>query len=227
MKMIKVKDLAMEKGVTPQAIYKHIRNHSEELENHIEKKGNSGTWLDEFACEFISNLMSKQPIVLGDKTQLDQIEELRKQNEQLLIKIAMQADQIAELSQSNIKAIEELSEMKENKLLIEQKYDEQEHLKEQYKAVLNKELKINNLLMEEYKEAYRKLNEINKELFFEQRKNEIIQNRGLFKRIRNAGVKSEDLSEYKYTSIGGNYTLFGKIFALLDPEERDLKIPEE
>lgn len=63
---VKLQDFAREKGVTDRAIQKHIQNHAEELAGHFERLGPNGTWLDEYAQEFISGLMYQTPTVIMD-----------------------------------------------------------------------------------------------------------------------------------------------------------------
>lgn len=63
---LKLQDFAREKGVTDRAIQKHIQNHLPELLDHIERRGPKGTWLDEYAQEFISNLMYETPTAILD-----------------------------------------------------------------------------------------------------------------------------------------------------------------
>lgn len=85
--MIKLQDFAISKGVTDKAIYKHLNKHKIELDGHYEKKGKNGTWLDEYACDFISSLMISNPIVLGDSEQQKEIELLKRKNNDLADKI--------------------------------------------------------------------------------------------------------------------------------------------
>lgn len=85
--MIKLQDFAISKGVTDKAIYKHLNKHKVELDGHYEKRGRNGTWLDEFACDFISNLMINSPIVLGDSQQQQEIDQLKRKNDELTDKL--------------------------------------------------------------------------------------------------------------------------------------------
>ena len=45
--MKKIKDFAIEREVSPQAVYKHINKHQEELNGHINKSPD-GMYLDDF-----------------------------------------------------------------------------------------------------------------------------------------------------------------------------------
>jgi len=54
---IKLQDFARECGVTDRAIQKHIQKHEEALRGHFERRGPNGTWLDEYAQDYIRSLM--------------------------------------------------------------------------------------------------------------------------------------------------------------------------
>jgi len=74
--MIKLQDFAQQCGVTDRAIQKHLKKHEEALAGHFERKGPNGTWLDDYACEFIRSLMKQQPVVVGDREQYVRNQEL-------------------------------------------------------------------------------------------------------------------------------------------------------
>lgn len=73
--MKKLQDFATECGVTDRAIQKHLKKHESELAGHFERKGPNGTWLDDFAQEYIRSLMVQQPVVLHDN--IAEVQELR------------------------------------------------------------------------------------------------------------------------------------------------------
>ena len=76
--MIKLQDFAQMRGVTDRAIQKHIKNHEAELEGHIERRGVNGTWLDDFAQEFIANLMYRPaPTAVADVQIYQEYEDLK------------------------------------------------------------------------------------------------------------------------------------------------------
>lgn len=78
--MIKLQDFARECGVTDRAIQKHIQKHEEALQGHFERRGVNGTWLDDFAQEFIRNLMVQSPpAVVSDSRLMLENEDLQKQ----------------------------------------------------------------------------------------------------------------------------------------------------
>lgn len=81
--MIKLQDFAVSCGVGDKAIYQHIKRHSKDLEGHIERKGRNGTWLDDFAQDYIRGRMVKQSLVLGDSQSIQEAQELRERVDDL------------------------------------------------------------------------------------------------------------------------------------------------
>ena len=92
--MIKLQDFARDCGVTDRAIQKHLRNHEKQLEGHFQRRGKNGTWLDQTAQEYIRSLMVKQPIVVGDASQLQENEALRKKISDLQEKLILAQEQV-------------------------------------------------------------------------------------------------------------------------------------
>lgn len=64
--MIKLQDLAAERGVTDRAIQKLLKKYEADLEGHFERKGPNGTWLDDAAANFIRGKMKQQPVAIID-----------------------------------------------------------------------------------------------------------------------------------------------------------------
>lgn len=81
--MKKLQDFATECGVTDRAIQKHLKKHEEALVGHFERKGPNGTWLDEFAQDYIRGLMIQQPVIVGDVFQQQEIDRLKAENDAL------------------------------------------------------------------------------------------------------------------------------------------------
>lgn len=116
--MIKVKDFAISKGVTDKAIYKHLQKHKEELAGHVEKRGKNGTWLDDYACEYISNLMISNPIVISEGSDREEIERLRKKVEDLQEKLIDSNEKGRSLAEKMIEMQEEMTNLQlENRSL--------------------------------------------------------------------------------------------------------------
>lgn len=128
--MIKVQDFAHSKGVTDKAIYKHINKHKEELGEHIHKQGKNGTWLDEYACEYISNLMISNPIVVGESQQQQEIERLKAENSQLKNKVIDLQDRMLIMS-------EQLQLSSSAQLLLEDRNKQLDELKAENERLKN------------------------------------------------------------------------------------------
>lgn len=102
--MIKLQDFAHQKGVTDKAIYKHLNKHREQLEGHYEKRGKNGTWLDDFACQYISDLMVSNPVVVDDGTLQRfqaEVERLKNDREQLMMGLLAAKNEINRLTIEN------------------------------------------------------------------------------------------------------------------------------
>ena len=72
---VKLQDFARDLGVTDRNIQKHIQHHRADLEGHIERRGNNGTWLDEYAQNYIRDLVRPAPVVYaaGAAEELDKL----------------------------------------------------------------------------------------------------------------------------------------------------------
>lgn len=81
-----VKDFAKELGCSESIIYRHIRNHKEELGDRIVKKAKQ-TWITEEGQDFIRGLMIQQPIVVSDTYFHRDLEQLEAENSMLKDKL--------------------------------------------------------------------------------------------------------------------------------------------
>lgn len=84
---LKVKDFAIQMGVTDSIIYRHIRNNRDKLGDGVQKRGKS-TWLNDAAQAFIKDLMIKQPYPVSDTGVVQRIYELEQENKRLLQDLA-------------------------------------------------------------------------------------------------------------------------------------------
>lgn len=75
--MIKLQDFARACKVTDRAIQKHIKKHAAELDGHVHRNGPNGTWLDEFAQDFIRARMIRPQIVVSDGKDAQDLQELQ------------------------------------------------------------------------------------------------------------------------------------------------------
>ena len=95
MKSIKI--FAEERNITHQAVYQMMAVHKEELKEHIVKDGRT-RYLTPEAEAILDKYRNKSAIVIESQNNDAQIEQLKIEKENLLIKVAAQADEIAELS---------------------------------------------------------------------------------------------------------------------------------
>ena len=49
----RLRDFAELHRISERAVQKHIKDNFEELAEHIDRRGKMGTWLDDYACEFL------------------------------------------------------------------------------------------------------------------------------------------------------------------------------
>ena len=91
--MIKTSDFARENGVTPRAVRKLLQTYEAELEGHYERKGQSGTWIDEHAQEFLRAKMIQTPVVLYNESAA----QVRGENDELKIYIKELEGRIIEI----------------------------------------------------------------------------------------------------------------------------------
>lgn len=74
-KMIKLSDFARRQGVTPRAVQRLVKKYESEISEHIEKKGQNGTWLDDVAQEYLRSKMKQNPVVVYGESADPLIEE--------------------------------------------------------------------------------------------------------------------------------------------------------
>lgn len=130
--MKKIKDFAIEREVSPQAIYKHIHKHQKELNNHIRKTAD-GTFLDDYACEYISNLMHKRTVVVADDHQDEKIKQLHEENEELHKQLDNYKNQIIDLQMKLLEA----SNLASQRLLLEKDKEVLENDNQRLKTLEN------------------------------------------------------------------------------------------
>lgn len=113
--MIKLQDFARQMGVSDRAIQKHLKNHESELEGHFERKGTNGTWLDDFAQNFIRERMKQQPVVVYDDSAselMDVNKRLEVENKELQKKLIEVYELLTAAKEQQIKIQQDLSEQK-------------------------------------------------------------------------------------------------------------------
>lgn len=139
---VKVKDFALSKGVSASIVYRHIREHREELGDSVIKEPKA-TWLTDEAQNYLSSLMVSNPIVIGDSEHLRELEELRAKCDSLRELIDKKDDYIVRLLEKLDNNSEELLQLKEERLRIEA---ESQSLKHELELELNRPLTLSERL---------------------------------------------------------------------------------
>lgn len=120
-KLLTIKEYAKKKNITYEAVRKQIQKYKDdELKDHIIKK-NKTQYLDEYAVDFLDNRRRESPVLLYQMEKDEEIETLKRERENLLIKIAAQADKIAELSEWKADNSLAIAEAKQQVFLLEEK----------------------------------------------------------------------------------------------------------
>ena len=79
--MIKLQEFAKTQGVTDRAVQKQLKRYEEQLQGHFARKGPAGTWLDEYAQEFLRQHMQTKSLELLEAN--EQILQLRQELEEM------------------------------------------------------------------------------------------------------------------------------------------------
>jgi len=126
--MITLKEYAKKKNISYEAVRKQVNRYREDLGEHLYKK-NRTQYLDEEGEAFLDQKRAANPIILLEHDKDDQIEELKRQNEQMKIKIMQLQEQI-------ISRDEKVMELQEKLLLLTAKPvpDPEKHTEEEPEA---------------------------------------------------------------------------------------------
>lgn len=98
MNVVSLKDYAAQKNISYEAVRQQVVRYKDELGSHVIRDGRQ-QFLDEEAVAFLDAKRQKNPVAIIQQSKDEAIEDLRKEREQLLHKIAAQADEIAKLAQ--------------------------------------------------------------------------------------------------------------------------------
>lgn len=144
MNIISLKDYAKEKNISYEAVRQQVVRYKDELGSHVIKDGRQ-QFLDEEAVAFLDAKRQKNPVAIIRMDKDEQIEELEQEKSNLLIKIAEQADKIAQLSEWKADHAIAIAEANQKQLLLEENQKKIEYLENS--------LKDANKLIEEKTEA--------------------------------------------------------------------------
>lgn len=118
--MITVKQYAEERGITIQAVHQSMsgKRKKERLDGHVHVI-DGVKWLDEEAVAVLDEHRNKNPIVIIQQDKDELIEQLRREREELLMKVAAQGARIGELADWKAEKAVEIAEASQAKLMLE------------------------------------------------------------------------------------------------------------
>ena len=105
MQVISLKEYAENNHVSYEAVRKQVVRYAAELEGHIIRDGRQ-QFLDEEAVAFLDEKRKKNPVVIYEANKDEEIERLKHEKENLLLKIATVQDQLIQAQNEN-KALKE------------------------------------------------------------------------------------------------------------------------
>ena len=141
--MVSIRDYAKMNNVSYEAIRQQVKRYEDELSGHIIKQ-NRTQYLDDAAVDILDQHRKENPVVVMEVGKDEEIKRLQEENKNLLVKVAAQADKISQLNEDLKNKTEQMTslllENKEKTLLLEQKNDQEEEIK-QLKEELDQEKK--------------------------------------------------------------------------------------
>lgn len=93
MNIISLKDYAKQKNISYEAVRQQVVRYKKELDGHLIKDGRQ-QFLDEEAVAFLDAKRQKNPVAIIQMDKDEQIENLERENKNLLIKVAEQAEEL-------------------------------------------------------------------------------------------------------------------------------------
>ncbi len=147
--MITIKEYAEAQGIRTQAVYQQIKRkkNKEFIEKHSEII-NGITYLDDEAVEYLQNSRSNAPTVVLQTDDKQQIEHLKRTNEQLLIKITdlqdqliHEKDEVKQLQDKQIGLLTDSTSKERELATIQVKYEELQNKCELLQSELDNEHK--------------------------------------------------------------------------------------
>lgn len=92
--VITIKDYAKDKGISYEAVRKQVKRYAtDELKDHIVVQGRT-QFLDEYAVDFLNQKRNESPIIIQEQSKDEELERLKEENKQLLIRIASLQDEL-------------------------------------------------------------------------------------------------------------------------------------
>ena len=135
---ITVKDYAKQRGITIQAVHQSMKSkRKQELLNGHVFVQDGVKWLDEEAVAILDKDRSRSAVVIEREDNSQKIQQLEEQVKQLLVKVASQADTIAELSNWKAEHSLAIATAEATKQLLEMKVTEAEEKYSQLVVEIN------------------------------------------------------------------------------------------
>lgn len=120
--MVTLKEYAELKNISYEAVRKQVKRYAKELEEHIIVQ-NRTKYLDEYAVEYLNQKRSASPIIVQEIAKDEELEQLRTENKNLLLKIAQLQDEL-------LKEKDNVQQLQQDKIeLLEQKEVEEPQVK--------------------------------------------------------------------------------------------------
>lgn len=102
--MISLRDLAMELGVTYEAVRQQTKRYAGELDGHIQIEGRT-QYLDDYAVEYLRDRRQRNPVVVYEADKDVELEQLRIENKELIIRLAEKQEKIEQLQDRIIESV--------------------------------------------------------------------------------------------------------------------------
>lgn len=147
MNVISIKEYARNCNVSYEAVRQQVVRYAIELEGHVIKDGRQQL-LDEEAVAFLDARRAKNPIVIHQADKDAELEELRQERSNLLLKVAEQADKIAAYAEWKAENAMLLADVKRNQELLQSAEDRAEQAEGALDLAVNEKLDLQAKLEE-------------------------------------------------------------------------------
>lgn len=158
MNVISLKEYAAKSNVTYEAVRQQVVRYANELGDHVIRDGKK-QFLDEEAVAFLDEKRQKNPVSIIQMDKDEEIERLKQENKNLLIKVAAQADKISEMA-----------EWKADKSLLIVQSEQQVLLLEETRQTLDVAIKEKAAVEADFKRMQEELSKVKEELENEKQK---------------------------------------------------------
>lgn len=171
MNVVTLRDYAKQNNISYEAVRKQVVRYQKELEGHLIKDGRQ-QFLDEEAVAFLDSKRQKNPVAIIQMDKDDQIENLERENKNLLIKVAEQAEELRAadkaLAEVNVLLLSAAKD-KERADTLEAQNDDLSRERDELKETVEEERKTSQRLSDELTEARTELeNEKSRRISFKE-----------------------------------------------------------